>query len=79
MTMENMLIRTGEPSKYDEFPYGTPCKVAKTMGDTFELYVQISHDDASPCWEKVGIFPTETDYCCMVREIERVLAGRKAL
>ena len=78
MAVENMLIRTGEPSKYDEFPYGTPCKVAKTIGDTFEVYVQISHDETSPCWERIGIFSSDTEQTIQ-EEIERVLAGRKAL
>jgi len=70
--LENMLLRSGEPSKYDEAPYGTLCKTAKTLGDTFEIYVQLSLNEESPRWERVGVFSPETEHD-IGSEVERVL------
>ncbi len=74
--LENMLIRTGEPSKYDQSPFGTICKRVKTMDDTFEIYVQLSEDDSVPCWEKVGIFSSETNDKIQ-EEVERIVSVRR--
>jgi len=73
----NMLIRCGEPSKYDHSPYGTICKSVKMVDDKFEIYVQISDDDSSPIWEKVGIFYCDEQEHIIQDEIKRVLNGRK--
>lgn len=74
--LQNMLIRHGEPSNLDQAPYGTLCKSVKTLCDTFEVYVQISENEEIPCWEKVGIFNSETEYTIQ-DESNRVLSSRK--
>lgn len=56
-----MLIRFGKPSKYDQLPYGTICKRISTMGETFEVYIQMGKNDSYPCWEMVGIFTPQTE------------------
>lgn len=75
--LHNIIIRSGEPTKYDHSPYGTICKSVKGNGN-FEIYVQINEDDSSPLWEKVGIFSNATATEHTINdEIERVLNGRK--
>lgn len=74
--LENMLLRSGEPSKYDEAPYGTLCKTAKTMCDTFEIYVQTNLNSEAPHWEFVGVFSKESEYEIQ-EQSEHILARRK--
>lgn len=71
------LIRYGEPSGMDHAPHGTLCKSVKTLCDSFEVYVQLSENEESPCWEKVGSFSPETEHTVQ-EEVERVLSNRKA-
>lgn len=54
-----MLKRFGLPSKLDESPQGTKLRV--DHGETFDLYIQISHDEQNPHWEFIGNF-TEDSY-----------------
>lgn len=72
----NVLVRTGEPSKYDQSPYGTLCKKVKMMSDVFEMYIQMNKDDCNPRWEKVGIFSPETENLAIV-EVNRILNIKK--
>ena len=71
-----MLIRFGEPSRYDQSPYGTLCKKVKMMSDIFEVYIQISEDDSKPCWEKIGIFSPKTENL-IGHEVKRILNRKK--
>jgi len=52
-----MIVRSGEPCKYDQSPYGTICKREKLMGEKIEIYVQISKNENFPKWELIGVFP----------------------
>lgn len=67
-----MLIRTGAPCKYDQSPCGTLCKKVTSLSDKFEVYIQMSKDESKPCWEKIGIFTTETENLIEV-EVKRIL------
>ena len=55
-----MLIRCGEPSKYDHAPYGTLCKVNKPTSEGFELYLQAGNEESEPQWQKIGDYTAET-------------------
>ncbi len=76
MLPESMLIRAGEPSKYDQSPYGTLCKKVKTLNDNFEIYIQTSKDDCNPCWEKIGVFSQKTERL-ILKEVARILSIKK--
>lgn len=69
---ENMLIRHGEPSKYDHSPYGTICKSVRALSDEFEIYVQLSNDESVPSWEMVGIFTKGTEHAIQ-EEVQRLI------
>lgn len=75
MKREDIIVRYGEPSKYDQAPYGTLCKRIKTMSEAFEMYIQTSKNDTDPCWEKVGIFYPETE-ALMIKEVNEILNMR---
>lgn len=51
-----ILIRYGEPSKYDHAVYGTICKVVKAHEPMFDIFVQLSQDEEAPLWNYVGAF-----------------------
>lgn len=51
-----MLVRCGEPGKYDHNPYGTICRSNNQSDGWFEIYVQINADDSNPEWQLVGTF-----------------------
>jgi hypothetical protein len=57
----NILIRYGEPGKYDHGPYGTICKVIKGTTETCHVYVQLSLDESVPLWSFLGEFPLDND------------------
>jgi hypothetical protein len=66
------IVRSGVPSKYDECAYGSVCKSVKPLRDEFDIYVQMSHDDNSPRWEKVGTFSPKT-YELVIQEVTKIL------
>jgi len=72
--LENMLIRYGEPSKLDCSPFGTICK--RKVDDKFEIYLQVSDNESSPYWEKIGIFSDDLDPV-IEQEINIVLSRKK--
>lgn len=47
-----MLIRYGEPNKYDQAPRGTQCCVFLSESKK-EYYVQLNDDEENPRWERV--------------------------
>ena len=47
---QNPLIRYSAPTKYDQYPMGTRCKVIHTLSADYELYEQISPDETNPIW-----------------------------
>ena len=71
-----MIIRSGEPCKYDQSPYGTVCKRVKPLNEKFEIYVQMSKNENYPQWEKVGIFSQSSEHT-IASEVERVLSIKK--
>lgn len=73
---ENMLIRHGEPSKYDYSPFGTICKCIKTLNDEFEIYVQMSNDEESPQWERLGIFSSSSEHTIQ-EEVNKMIGLNK--
>jgi hypothetical protein len=50
----NIITRWGIPNKFDQYPFGTPCKVVNAT--KFDLYVQFSHDANNPDWQLMGTF-----------------------
>ena len=56
-----ILIRYGEPSKYDHGPYGSICKVIKAMEEKNDIYVQLSTEESMPQWSFVGSFAPQSD------------------
>lgn len=50
----DVLIRHGVPTKYDHAAYGTYCKSVNTIGDGFELFIQLSHEEDDPNWISYG-------------------------
>jgi hypothetical protein len=75
---DKMLFRSGEPTKYDQSPYGTICKRVKSLTDKFEIYVQMSKNDCCPLWEKVGMFSPETE-SLIEEEVNKILNIKKHL
>jgi len=65
------IIRSSKPSKHDQCCYGSVCKSIKALSDEFEVYVQISHDENNPEWEKVGMSYTGDNL--PIEEINRVI------
>lgn len=59
--MNPILIRHGEPSKYDHCEYGTLCKVMITPTERYDLYKQVSKDESEPIWNLVGTFGPEDE------------------
>lgn len=72
MEPNNWIVRWGKPSKHDQLPYGTICKSGHTAKQMFEIYVQMSHDDQFPEWEKVGDFSPVT-YHVIEEEVNKIL------
>jgi len=58
---DSILIRYGEPGKYDHAPYGHICKVVKMMLDKDDVYIQLSNDEKNPSWTFVGSFEASLD------------------
>lgn len=53
--MEHLLIiRHSKPTKYDQAPQGTVCKVVQVLSAEYTLYRQISSDEENPCWDLMG-------------------------
>jgi hypothetical protein len=73
-----MLIRCGEPSKYDHAPCGTICKVNKPTSDEFEIYIQLSADESDPCWEKLGDFTAATIVDALEKIVDRILGSKSS-
>ena len=51
---DHMISRFSAPNKYDQYPFGTRCKVIKS--DRFDLYIQFSHDENLPDWHMMGTY-----------------------
>lgn len=45
-----VLIRYSVPTKYDQYPVGTQCKVIQTLSADYELYEQICPNQENPIW-----------------------------
>ncbi len=43
-----VLQRYSSPTKYDQAPMGTRCKIIGSE----DIYIQISRDEDNPIWEK---------------------------
>jgi hypothetical protein len=72
-----MLSRCGEPTKYDHAPYGTVCKVIKTMQDEFELYIQLGADEAAPQWQSIGSYTVTSLENAIDEIIKKIIAYSK--
>lgn len=59
--MNNILVRYGEPGKYDHGPYGTICKVIKASSEKCDVFVQLSPDESMPTWSFLGAFAIDND------------------
>lgn len=68
----NIVVRTGEPHAFDQAPYGTICKVV-TYGDTFDLYIQLSHTESSPNWSMFGSFDIGTSDNDLINRRNKIL------
>lgn len=49
------IIRHSAPTKLDQSPLGTNCKVMTGNGQDYELYIQYSADSEHPSWEYLGV------------------------
>lgn len=49
------IVRHSAPSKLDQSPLGTMCKVFTGHGEEYELYIQYSASE-EPRWEFMGKF-----------------------
>lgn len=67
-----LIIRSSKPSKHDQLIYASICKTIKALSDEFDIYVQMSHDEKNPQWEKVGTFSPETNDL-VIDEINKLL------
>lgn len=47
------LIRYSPPSKLDQAPCGTQCKVKSALLGEYEIYQQMNSDEESPCWRLI--------------------------
>lgn len=54
-----ILIRNSEPGEYDQHPYGTACKIQRQ--ETYDIYLQVSHDEDNPNWELLGNYHDKSD------------------
>jgi hypothetical protein len=50
-----VIIRYTPPTRYDIAEYGARCKVMESE-KPIDLYVQISKDEQSPNWKRMGDF-----------------------
>jgi hypothetical protein len=51
------IIRHSAPSKLDQAPKGTECKVEN--GEEYQLYVQCSSQEEDPQWQLMGTYQKE--------------------
>lgn len=51
----SVIIRHSAPGKLDHAPFGSSCKVIHA-DNTYDLYMQYSHDEEEPRWESMGVF-----------------------
>lgn len=49
----SIITRFGEPSKSDTAQHSTICRVSNSP-DSFDIYLQISHDEENPNWILMG-------------------------
>lgn len=67
-----MIVRYGEPGKYDQADFGSGCKVLLLSHASFDLYIQTSKDVESPHWE----FLQNCKSTLSCEEVERILHDR---
>lgn len=60
MSAINMIERYGVPSKHDQLPYGTSCKVINHSHDEYDLYLQVGEDEDDPKWELLETFNSQS-------------------
>lgn len=60
MSFKTVIVRTGSPTQFDQFEYGTVCKSADHHHDKYELHLQVGKNEASPNWESLGFFHTDS-------------------
>jgi hypothetical protein len=54
------LIRYSKPSKLDQAPYGTQCKVISALTADYDLYQQMSMDEQRPFWQQIDTYKKPT-------------------
>ena len=67
---KNTIVRHGPPSKFDEAPKDTYCKVINS-DKNFDLWIQVSSKEDEPCWQFVDTFTTITPEIEPVEDTER--------
>jgi hypothetical protein len=70
--MSNMIIRYSPPSQYDQFPLRTLCKV-NLNEESFEIYIQMNHDENLPNWQSLGVFNTKDDQDSINNKINKII------
>ena len=73
LNLPKIINRWGEPSKLDQAPFATQCKVFKNNHDLFDVYLQISHDEINPNWIFIGTFDKDCSDDMIVSNIQKTL------
>jgi hypothetical protein len=60
MSLRTVIVRTGKPSQFDQFEYGTLCRVENHHHNDYELYLQVGKDEEHPQWELLGLFNSDS-------------------
>ncbi len=68
----NGIERYGIPTKMDQFPYGTACKVYDHNKDIYDLYLQVAQDENNPNWELIETFNKTSN----IENIHTIISSR---
>ena len=60
MSLRSVIVRTGRPTQFDQFEYGTMCRSEDHHHNNYELYVQVGKHEESPQWELMGLFNNDS-------------------
>lgn len=71
-----IVTRFGEPSKMDTAKFGTMCRVSSNP-ESFDIYLQISHDEESPNWTYMGTYSSSVSSTYLYNEVQKILLSKQ--
>lgn len=75
-TLPPIVTRFGEPGKMDTAQFGTICRVSSTP-ETFDIYLQISHDEEEPNWTYMGPYSSSVTDTYIYSDVHKILLSKQ--